>query len=241
MTTQDLLNAVEQLSTPHKKTAHTHEGFVIHERDGLLNQLREAVFGGMERTGGSSSSKAKLPISEAAVDLLELIDTQITEAWSSVFTNQVPNTDRAERLLSAWAAAVNPEAIVVVTHPEQHMRWDEAKRCEMPFVIRAREEYHPADLAHRWVAMIEDFLDPERTAGIKAACIQCGATKVSRNRDGETVLSDALVFRRDKDTGETRDARCLNCGIVWPPSQFEFLATALGLQAMSEGSETVVS
>lgn len=218
---------VEQLTTTHKKTIHTVDGIEIHERIGLLDQLRDAMFGGMERTGGSSS-KAKLPVSEAAVDLYQLIDQQITEAWVSEH-DRVPSVDSTERLLVEWAAVVQPESIVVVTHPEQYMRWDEQRGCEMPFVIRAREEHKPVQLARHWVTQIEDFLDPERTAGIKAPCLNCGAEKVGRRKDGEDTISDALVFRRDRDTGRTLDARCLNCGVIWPPAQFPFLIQALGL------------
>lgn len=232
----ELLEDVQMLTSPHKKTIHTIDGIEIHERPGLLAQLRDAVFGGMERTGGSPSSKAKLPISEAAVDLFELIDQQVAEAWVAEF-NRPPSTDRTERLLTEWAAAVRDDIVIVVTRPEQHYRWDESRNCKMPFVIRVREEYTPAALVRKWVSAIEDFLDPERTAGIKAPCLQCGASKIPRYRDGETVMSDAMVFRRDGDTGETLDARCLNCGAVWPPSQFDFLAQALGLKLPSEMSE----
>ena len=216
------------LTSTHKKTIHTVDGVEIHERIGLIEQLRDAVFGGMEQTGGSSL-KAKLPVSEAAVDLYQLIDNQISEAWVSEH-KRVPGTDRPERLLTEWATIVQDETIVVVTHPEQYMRWDEARKCDMPYVIHAREEYKPDTLVKRWVSLIEDFLDPARTAPIKAPCLQCGASKVGRRKDGEDTVTDALVFRRDRDTGETLDARCLNCGAMWAPNQFEFLIQALGLE-----------
>lgn len=222
-----LLQSIDQLTKAHKKTVYTDEGTEIHDRPALLDQLRDAVFGGMERTGGSST-KAKLPISEAAHDLYTLIDTQITEAWAA-HTGQVPGVDRPELLANQWAAGVRADAIVIVTTPEQIDVWDDEKGRLVPRVIRIRHEYLPDTLAARWVDLIEDFFNPERTAGIKAPCLQCGASKVPRRRDGETTMSDAMVFRRDRDTGRTIDARCLNCGAVWPPSQFEFLAKAIGL------------
>ena len=223
----DLLDSVTQLTQTHKKTVYTVDGFEIHDRPALLDQLKDAVFGGMERTGGVGS-KVKLPVSEAAVDLHELIDQQIAEAWAAA-TGKIPGVMTPKQMLTEWARVVRPESVVVVTHPEQYEKWDEQKARMVPFVIRAREEFLPDALAQHWVTMIEDFLNPERTAGIKAPCIHCGATKVPRRKDGETVISDALVFRRDRDTDRTLDARCLNCGTVWPPTQFEFLARAIGL------------
>ena len=71
--------SIELLTREHKTAAHTIDGLEFHTRPPLLHLLREAIFGGMESTGGSSM-KAKLPISESALDLYELIDRQITEA-----------------------------------------------------------------------------------------------------------------------------------------------------------------
>lgn len=233
-----LLEGVEQMVATHKKSIYTVDGFEIHERAGLLEQLHDAVFGGMEKTGGSSP-KARLPISEAAADLYALIDRQIAEAWAGTL-GRSPLDTAPEALLAEWAAAVRDEAIITVTFPEQIEKWDAAKNRMVPRVIHVRAEYHPLDLLTSWINQIEDFLNPDRTAGIKAPCIQCGASKVSRRRDGETTMTDAMVFRRDKDSGRTLDARCLNCGVIWPPSQFEFLAKALGLEVpMSEPPDKV--
>lgn len=225
----DLYSGVEQLTRVHKKTIHTIDGFEVHDRDPLLTQLRDAVFGGMEKTGGSGS-KARLPISEAASDLYTLIDGQIAEAWSA-WTGRVPSPlATPENLLAEWSAGVSPEAVIVVTRPEQNDQWDAVKKRMAPRVIRIREEHTPETLADQWVKQIDDFLNPEKTAGIQAPCIQCGESKVSRRRDGESYLTDALVFRRDRETDRTLDARCLSCGTTWPPSQFEYLAEALGIQ-----------
>lgn len=225
--TSQLIESVNTLAKHHDKVIHTSEGIEIHQRAGLLEQLRDAVFGGMEKTGGSGT-KAKLPMSDAAVDLYDLIDRQISEAWASV-NGRPPSVERPEQLVTEWAAVTREDVIVVVTHTEQYERWDEAKGRNVPYVIRAREEFSPQNLVGHWIALIEDFLNPERTAGIKAPCIQCGASKVARRKDGESVTTDAMVFRRDRDTGRTLDARCLNCGAMWVPSQFEFLAASIGI------------
>lgn len=231
-----LSESVDQLLHAHKKTISTPDGIEIHDRPGLLQQLHDAVFGGLEKTGGSGS-KAKLPISEAALDLHELIDQQITEAWAAA-TKRVPGVATPGQMLAEWSRLVLEDSIVVVTRPEQHDRWSEKHHDKVPVVIRVREEHTPAALAGLWVTMIEDFLNPDRTAGIKAPCIQCETEKITRRKDGETVVTDALVFRRDKDTGRTLDARCLACGAMWTPSQFPFLMNALDLDDTPDLEET---
>src|SRR3546814_2641202 len=59
-----LQSSIELLTREHKTVAHTIDGPEFHTRAGLLEQLRDAVFGGMESTGGSSM-KSKLPIRDA--------------------------------------------------------------------------------------------------------------------------------------------------------------------------------
>jgi hypothetical protein len=48
-----------------------------------------------------------------------------------------------------------------------------------------------------------------------------------REVDGETVLVPAFWFRRDSE-GRTVDAHCDACDQVWLPSQWEWLAKAIG-------------
>lgn len=236
MTTSHLLASnVDVLIRDHKKTVWTPEGPEIHDRPPLLEQLHDAVFGGMEKTGGGSSL-GRAPISEAALDLYTLINEQIAESWHAV-TGRVPSPLATPGMLVAeWSRTVQEDAVVVVTRPEQHERPDE-RYGHVTVVIRVREEHTPATLTSQWVGQIEDFFNPERTAGIAAPCIQCGRRKVPRVKDGEVVESDALVFRRDRTTGRTLDARCLACATVWPPSQFEFLAKAIGIDLGIEPAE----
>lgn len=221
--------SIEILTREHKTIAHTIDGAEVHTRPALLELLREAIFGGMESTGGSSM-KSKLPISDAALDLYTLIDRQITEAWAQVH-NIPPNTDRPEALAAQWAALVSDDVIVTVTHPEQRERWDEAKQRNGTEVIRIRTEYKAADLARRWVQQIEDFFDPPRHAEINAPCFICGERYVHRNRDGEQVRTAALMFSRDRATGETRHAECLACGTQWAPAQFRFLGEQINAES----------
>lgn len=196
---------VEQLVHDHKKAVSTIDGVEFHTAPGLLAQLRDAVFGGGVRDGAGSGGKAKLPIQAAALDLYMLIDRQITELWVDAF-NRVPNADRPEQLLSEWAAWADEDRIVTV----------------------AGRDLYATDAVSGWVRAIEDYFNPPRLAEISAPCIACGERYVHRAVDGDTVRSSALVFRRDRDSGETLDARCEACGNVWLPAQFKYLAEQIG-------------
>lgn len=196
---------VEVLIHDHKKAMSTIDGLEFHTAPALLAQLRDAVFGGGTADGAGNSMKAKLPIQAAALDLYMLIDRQITEAWVAAF-NRPPNADRIETLLAEWAAWAQDETLVTVANRDVYAR----------------------DAASGWVAAIEDYLNPPRLAEISAACFVCGERYVHRAVDGETVRSSALSFRRERDTGETIDARCAACDTVWAPPQFKYLAEQIG-------------
>lgn len=227
MTLSDNINS---LTEQHPTIVYLEEGDAqVVSQPALLATLREAIFGGMERTGGSGM-KASLPISEGALDLYQLIDHQIAEAWAARF-NRPPSADKPEVLLAEWANGIDPEVSVIVTRPEQ------GERDGRTYVIHARAEYTAETLAARWVQQIVDFFNPPRTAEISAPCFVCDARWVHRKRDGELIQTSALVFRRERDTGETVAAECLACGTQWTPSQFLYMAQQI---AMSEANAKVV-
>jgi len=204
---------VEVLIHDHKKAISTIDGLEFHMVSGLLAQLRDAVFGGMETTGGSALG-SKLPISAAALDLYTVIDREIAEAWVASF-NRVPGTDRTERLLAEWAIHIAGDAIV----------------------IAGGKEYMAEALVVRWVRKVEDFFDPPRLSEIQAACFVCDARYVYSKVDGEDVRSAALRFHRSRDTGETLDARCMACGKAWLPHEFDFLGKSLGIDVERKKAE----
>lgn len=206
---------VEQLTRDHKKAISTIDGIEFHSVPSLLSQLRESIYNGGAPDGARMGAQAKLPIQAAALDLYMKIDRQITDAWVDVF-HRVPGTDTPERLLSEWAAFVQNDTLVTVD---------------------GRQVY-ATDAVAGWIRMISDYFDPPRLAEIKAACIGCGEKYVYRKVDGENVRSTALKFLRDRDTGETIDARCEACGRVWQPSQFKFLLEQI---AKLEKAERVVA
>jgi hypothetical protein len=204
---------VEVLIHDHKKAISTIDGLEFHTVPGLLAQLRDAVFGGMESTGGSALG-SKLPISAAALDLLTFVDREIAEAWAGAF-KRPPNADRSERLLAEWAVFIASDAIVTV----------------------GDKQYNAEVLVDRWTQRIEDFFDPPRLSEIQANCFVCEARYIYTKVDGQDVRSSALRFHRNRQTGETLDARCMSCGTAWLPHEFEFLGKSIGIDVERKKAE----
>lgn len=208
-----------RLSRQHPVTIHTDDGPRFIKVHGLLQQLRDEVFG-TTSNGDGAGGKHKLPLNAPALDLYELIDRQISEVWSAAFSRP-PGVEPSERLLTEWAAYIGQETIVRYSTPETIRRPLEA-------VIWTLNECTALNLLRRWVRSIDELFNPPRTAEIKAACIQCGEREVWRPRDGEMVPQTALVFVRDRETGESTEARCQSCGASWPPTMFMYLAEKIG-------------
>lgn len=211
----DFYNLVERLTRQHRVAVTTDNGVVFATEDGLLQQLRESVSNSGD-SGATSSNKTKLPINAPAFDLLTLIDRQIAEVWATL-TRRVPGIDRAETLLTEWAGAVRPETLVTVSSPEMANGQ----------VIWTKAEHTPQALMERWERQITELFDPPRQAEILAACINCGEREVWRVKDGENIKQSALIFVRDRITGDSTEARCLVCASSWSPDQFRYLAEAI--------------
>lgn len=199
------------------------------EEQGLITQLHDAVFGGMESTGGMSGFKAKLPISAGALDLYEQIDQEIAETWGWLFPDQIPGVVKLERLLSQVAAVATPDDQVTITEATQRIDHP-GTRYEHWWVERTPKTFTVAKLFQRWVQQIRDFFDPPRTAEIQAPCLQCDEEWAWKNVSGENVKYRVLVFIRNEN-GDSIEARCLSCGASWRRDQFQFLLEALQEQA----------
>lgn len=197
---------VEQLTRDHKKAVTTDDGIEFHSVPSLLSQLRDAVFGGMERGNGSATGGSRMLIDPAALDLYQEIDRDITEAWVAAF-ERVPNADRPEALLSEWSAWADDETVVT---------------------IRGRDAYASGWVSF-WVSRIEQFFDPPRNAEIQAPCVQCGQEWVYRDEGDQQRRDTALRFIRERGTGVTLRAECAACGTQWSPAQFGHLAEAIGI------------
>ena len=195
---------VDVLVNDHKKAVQTDEGLVFHTAPSLLSQLRDAIHSGGAADGAGAGGQAKLPFQAAAADLYNLIERQIWEAHRAAF-NRVLGAVHPEVVLAEWAAWATEETVVEVA---------------------GRAVYAPQAVA-RWIEAVEDYLNPPRLAPIDLPCPACGERYAWRDQDGEQLRTAALAFRRDRHTGETLDARCAVCAVVWLPGQFMWFLKAL--------------
>jgi len=187
--------------------------------DGLLQRLHDAVFGGMESTGGGASFGSKPPIDLAAVDLLELIEQQAAEALAAADPSPTP-LGQAQDYVRAWGDIVRDDEVVRVHAPA--LTVDKA-------VYRQGIEATAYRHAERWVAAIEAFFAPPKNAQILAPCPKCGHDRVTKTVDGDDYLEWALVMRRDRETGETIDVYCQACTFEWPRRLLVGFADNIGI------------
>lgn len=227
MADASFLDMVDQLTKPHPVSLQRDAGTTIHTQDGLLKQLRDAVFGGMEGGTGSQFG-SKPPIDPSAVDLLNEIDTQAAEALARVDHRPAP-LGPTEDYVRLWAGLVDDDSGTVVSSKES-LEFDPENPLK-PIVIRVLHEYTALQLVARWVARVEDFFNPPKNAEIQAPCPQCSERYVYRQKDGATVRSAALVILLDRETSESIEAHCDACGTKWAPDQFTYLGNLINKSA----------
>lgn len=199
-------------------------GMELHQKQGLLQQLREAIFGGMEGGGSSAGYGSRPPIDASAVDLLEEITRQATQALASVSPTPTP-FGHAEDYVRLWAGQADETQLFTVTAPATG---------DNGVIFDERFEMTGYALAKKWVDRIERFFNPPVTAEICAPCPKpdCGARYVYRVKDGEHTQSAAVTMLRDRETGETLEARCGGCGASWGRAELARLGAMI-----SAGSE----
>lgn len=196
---------------------------------GLLQQLREAVFAGMETTGGSSAFGSKPPMDAGAEDLLNEITIQASEALAAVSNLPTPY-GHAESYVRLWAGQTHADRLVGVSSrvTDHGITELEAHAAGVTRVYRETTATTSYKLLQSWVERIEGFFNPPSGAEIQAACPNCGQRYVHKQKDGQHVQSSALNFIRDRDTGATLEAKCSACKRSWPPAEFERLAVLIG-------------
>lgn len=191
------------------------------EEQALIQQLRDAVFGGMETGTGGTGFNARMPISTAALDLYAQLDDEITEIWLQAFPNRVPNADRIETLLSQIVALLTDETIVTITVKTQRVDNRDTPN-ERWWVEHSKREHKMLPLMQKWEQQIRDLFDPPRLAEIEAECFICGEEYGWKQTNGENVRYRVLSFARN-EKGETLFAQCAACGNRWNKTEFEFL------------------
>jgi len=212
------------------------DGKHLVKRPGLLPQLREAIFVGMETGGGSSGLTSRPPIDAGARDLLTEIERQVSEALIASTKQPLPY-GHVENYVRLWAAAADESTMVTLRTSQQHpdelvdvWRKDKNPAAAVYFKIDQLPAWR---VAQRWVDQIEAFFNPPSTREIQGACPACEETHVRRVKDGVTVQSAALSFLRN-EAGDATEARCAACKAVWYPAQFEWLARQIGAAPLPE-------
>ena len=216
--TATFLDLIDQLTRPHPVTVQRLAGAEIRTEDALFVQLRSAVFGGMEGGGGRQTG-INPPIDVAALDVIEEITVQASEALAAVTHSPTPY-GHVEEYVRLWAGQVDEAAPVVVTVPAMN---------EQGQAFRERREYNAYELVSLWVSRIREFFDPPRKMEIIAACPEpeCGQRYVYRDKDGEHTRSAALTISIDRETERPTGARCGACGAMWQPEEFEKLGALI--------------
>ncbi len=220
---------VDRLTSANHKIVHRDKGTEVLTSSGLIQQLRDAVRQGMENGGSSSAFGSRPPIDATAQDLLLEVSAQAKEAFAAALGRKVP-IGLAEKHIRLWAAAVNETTMVTVSVRRQHPaeKVDEWRRQKVAHVAVYSEllQLEAWRLVKHWIERIEGFFYPPDTREIKAACPVCEERWVYRQKDGQTVQTSAMMFVREE--GEITHATCVACGLKWLPTQFDWLAGAIG-------------
>lgn len=226
---------VDRLTVPYHKILHRDHGTEVVTLDGLIQQLRSAVQVGMEVGRSSSAFGSRPTIDAGAQDLLLEVTGQAREALSAAIGRKAP-VGMPESHIRKWAAVVNETTMVRVSEKAQYPdslvdKWRQAGVAHSATYVQFVEL--PAwRMVRYWVDRIEGFFFPPETVEIKAACPVCEERWVHRVKEGETVQSPAMLFVRVD--GDITEAKCVACGSRWNPSQFEWLARAVGATPVPE-------
>jgi hypothetical protein len=234
----------EVLTEEHFGYVQTDNGQELKKQPGLLKQLREAIHGGMEGTGGTAAFGSKPPFDAGAADLYDEIDRQAAEALASVDPRPTP-FGTAEAYINLWFAATTEDKLTVVgvadTIPEDVDLGDRDTPHKKPRVYMRQVEDSAYGTLRRWVERIEGFFTPPKTREIQAPCPACGVEFLNSRKDGQDITVRSFNFYADRETNATLEAKCSACGQAWSPADFAFLAVAIGAVKDGETYDEVVA
>jgi hypothetical protein len=230
------LDLVQRLTAPHQKTI----GELTQTVDSLLQQLREAIFLGMETGGSGSAFGSRMPLDASAADLLEEIDRQAAEVLGAVSHAPTP-FGTTEAYVRLWAGQTTEGKLFTVSVrqaiPNAHQVVKDAIEAGAkkipPTVETVRRQYSAYQLVSIWADRIDDLFNPPSPREIRANCPACDARYVHKMKDGQHIRSAALNFVRDRE-GRTIAAKCSACTVSWAPPQFEWLARHIGADPLPE-------
>lgn len=225
---------VQKLTGEYHEYINTDDGLKLVTSNGLLEQLREAVFGGASG-GGGAQGKAKLPLEAAALDILEEIDKQAAEALAQVDPRPTPY-GHTEAYVRLWSALVDEDTPVTVTVRETVP--ESVEMGDHPRVFSAKVETTARALLAGWVARVEGYFSPPMQTPIPASCPvdECGQRYVHRMADGVSIRSDALSVQFDRETRRPLGASCAACGARWEVNDIPRLAISCGFEPAPEAA-----
>lgn len=228
---------IDRLTSANHKIVHREKGTEVLTSSGLLQQLRDAVAHGMEVGGSSSSFGSRPTINASAEDLLREIGGQARVALAAATGLPAP-IGTAEKHIRLWAAAVNESTRVSIIERRQvpdrvvDEWYRKGVQGDYRAVVKESRELSARSLVSHWIERIEGFFFPPDTREIQAECPACDERYIYREKDGQTVQTPAMAFVREE--GEIVNAKCFACGATWHPSQFEWLAQAVGAKPLPE-------
>lgn len=235
MSDRSFTQLVDMLTSEHPEWVQTDQGSTLVMQNGLLERIREAVFGGASG-GGGAQGKAKLPLDATALDILEQIDKEAAEALVILTKKPVPY-GHTEAYVRLWSAGVDENDILTITVRETLA--EDIDPDIQPRVFDAKRETTAYALVSGWVEKIESYFDPAKNVPVPASCPlpECEQRFVYRRSDGQTVRMDALSIQIARENGKIFGASCAACGHHWAVAEIPRLATLCGFTPEAEAVE----
>ena len=186
--TNELLDAVDDLTLPKPVKIPTDDGYTWAREDALLVQLQEAIISSIGGTaGGRTSPWTRNVLDSAALHQATIITSTIGD-WCRMV--DIKPTRDAVTDLRAWYVAM-------LATPDR----------DDQFYIRQMTV---------WAHQIRDMINPPKTVEITATCPACGQGQWT-NDLGERIANPLLLTYRPETGSIWQDAKatCRACSTLW--------------------------
>lgn len=188
----------------------------------LLDQLKEAIFQGME-TGNGSANKNRLPLAANALDIWNEIEQEAAALHVGLASHINSQGKQIGLLASFWdyphgddqpggPSDLTGEAVTLFTtqHPRPAPYGLDATIKAWTESIYTDVQAHTAErILRRWCSRIRNLLKPEPSIPIVGTCPRCDTERVLDRGKQRTALYATFA----PDGGP--EARCRNCGETW--------------------------